>query len=917
MKLIVFLLFALFPIINRATPHNIASKAKVSASAMADKQYGPEQVIDGVVRVLDKGEWRSDSRLDTRGRVRPYPWIQLDWDSIVSVSKIILYDRVSSQSHTAGGILSFSDGSEITVNLIADNGAPKVVEFAPKKIQWLRFQATDGEGTNLGLSEIEVYPSPESYSDAVSWVNPYIETAKGRYFFFVTGSLPFGMISAAPLTRNINQGGGGYSYNSTRLLGFPQLHDWMISGPNIMPITGEADISRGENSWYSPFMHDGEVVQPGYHRLYLEKYGLWAEQTITERVGFYRFTYSEQSEAKVLLSLGGHIATSTMINAYAYAVDSTEIAGYFDTTGRVWGGVDIARVYFVVRFNRPFQALNSWLGDKKAYHIKQMKGSSEVIEVPGSSFKQSLTTGMESNFGYMEAGNQLLMKTAVSFVSIENARENMDKECSHWNFDEVRQEAQDKWNHWLSRIEVKGGTDAQKTKFYTDLWHVLLGRHKIDDYNGEYPDYLTGGERIGKATRIHTLHPHYQTRTLPKDKDGNVLFHMYNSDALWLTQWNLNTLWGLAYPSMLDEFAASFLQYDKNGGLLPRGPSIGSYTYIMTGCPATSLITSAFQRKLYHKWSPAKGYQAMKRNHEKGGMLAFDMDSELDFYIKHGYCPGEAGLTIQWSFEDWALGQMALSLGKKKDANYYAKRSSAWPASFHTGIGLMLPRKENGEWVHTNPLSEKGFVQANAWQATFGLSHDIPRLAQLMGGNDSLTSKLNEAFEHSIAKDFLFDRISYANQPGCSSAHVFAHAGKPWLTQYWVRRVYQQTYSYTTPEKGYTENDEDQGQMGGVSALMALGLFSLDGGSSAHPCYDITSPLFDEIVIHLDTDYYPGKEFKIITHNNSMQHCYIQKATLNGQDYRSFQLSHTDFARGGTLELWLGDAPCESWGLPL
>lgn len=138
------------------------------------------------------------------------------------------------------------------------------------------------------------------------------------------------------------------------------------------------------------------------------------------------------------------------------------------------------------------------------------------------------------------------------------------------------------------------------------MWHVLLGRHKIDDSNGEYPDYLSGGERIGKQTRIHTIAPKFQVRTLPKDKTGKSRFHMYNSDAIWLTQWNLNTLWGLAYPSVLDEFSASFIEYDKNGGLLPRGPSIGSYTYIMTGCPATSLITSAYQRGCFINGCPRR-----------------------------------------------------------------------------------------------------------------------------------------------------------------------------------------------------------------------------------------------------------------------------------------------------------------------
>ena len=181
-----------------------------------------------------------------------------------------------------------------------------------------------------------------------------------------------------------------------------------------------------------------------------------------------------------------------------------------------------------------------------------MIGSPELITVPKSSFKQSPSSGVEACFGSFKAGDELLLKTAISYVSEENARDNIERECKHWDFDQVKSASERIWNEWLGKIDVQGGSFQQKTKFYTDLWHVLLGRHKIDDSNGEYPDYLSGGERIGKQTRIHTIAPKFQVRTLPKDKTGKSRFHMYNSDAIWLTQWNLNTLWVLAYPSVLD-----------------------------------------------------------------------------------------------------------------------------------------------------------------------------------------------------------------------------------------------------------------------------------------------------------------------------------------------------------------------------
>lgn len=914
-KLLIIFLAFISTVDIWATPHNIAPKAHAKASSVLGEGSAATCVTDGIARVMGKGEWVADTKLDYRGRVYPFPWIQLDWDEEIYTNKVVIYDRPDEKSHIAAGTLHFSDGTSLRVRTIPNNGAPKVVEFDTKKIKWVRFQATDGAGMQLGLSEIEVYPAPESYSDYVSWVNPFIETAKGRYFFFVTGSLPFGMISAAPLTRNINQGGGGYNYNSTTILGFPQIHNWMMSGVDLMPVTGNVDPSLDADGWQSPFSHDGEIAQPGYHRLYLDRYNLWVEQTSTDRVGFYRITAAQDAQMKLLINLGGHIATSTMFNAHVIRVGDHEVAGSFDIGGRVWGGADKTKVYFVMQFDKPFYALNSWVGDKKEANVAEMRGDGQLISVKGSSFKQAKTSGVEVVFGQRNAGDELLLKTAVSYVSIDNARQNIERECSGWDFTEVRNAACNTWNNWFGRIDVEGGTFDQKTKFYTDLWHVLLGRHKIDDCNGQYPDYLTGGKRIGKQTRIHTISPEYHTRTVQMGPDGNPLHHMYNSDALWLSQWNLNTLWGLAWPEMLDEFSASFLEYDRQGGLLPRGPSAGAYTYIMTGCPATSLITSAYQRGLTHKWNVAEGFKAMKRNHEAGGMLAFDMSKELAFYEKRGYCPEEAGLTIQWAFEDWALGQMALKMGKRADYRRFNKRAMGWPASFNHQIGLVMPRKADGTWRHDNTHSEYGFVQATAWQATFGLSHDIKGLAREMGGTDSLAQKLNYAFEQSAGRNFLSSYVSYANQPGCSNAHVFSHVGKPWLTQYWVRRVAEQTYGYTTPESGYSENDEDQGQMGGISALMMLGLFSLDGGSAMNPMYDITSPVFDKITIRLDPAYYKGKEFQIITHGASRDKMYVQRATLNGREHNSFQFSHDIFQNGGILELWLGSKPNKNWGV--
>ena len=232
---------------------------------------------------------------------------------------------------------------------------------------------------------------------------------------------------------------------------------------------------------------------------------------------------------------------------------------------------------------------------------------------------------------------------------------------------------------------------------------------------------------------------------------------------------------------------------------------------------------------------------------------------------------------------------------------------------------LLFPKDRKGNFIHKDPLSGVGWVEANSWQATCAVSHDIPGLAKLMGGNDTLCKKLNYAFEMSEANDFVFSYsegyINYANQPSCANAHVFNYAGKPWLSQYWVRKVREQTFSGTTPDLGYGGHDEDQGQMGGLSALMAIGLFSLKGCVDVEPVYDITTPIFDKITIELNPSYYPGKTFVIETQNNSIENRYIQKAFLNEKPLNTFWFTHHDFAQGGVLKLILGDTPNKSWGI--
>ena len=906
------LLISAFILLNNtltAGPDNIARLAKVSASAELNADYSAGNVIDGLIRISGIGEWASDSRQNPWGGIN-YPWIRLEWDKKHLIDKIVFYDRPGLKSHLGGGTLQFSDGSELSVNLIPNDGSARIVEFPAKEIDWFRFVVTDGMGDNLGLSEIEVFPSTEGDLDPVSMVDPYIETTRGRYFFFVTGSRPFGMISSAPLTRNKNQMGGGYNYNSTEILSFPQIHAWMLSGVELMPATGTVDPSGWHDGWKSGFSHNSEIVQPGYHRVFLERYKTWVEQTATDRVSFYRLRYTEDAEANILVNLGGYVSTSTMTGARVKKVSDTEIEGSFNTVGRIWGGPEKVKIFFALKLDKPMNRLDRWKGDIKKTNVCSLEA--DDVSTPrrkeGYSYHDAPTAGVSANYN-VKKGDDLKLKIAISYTSIENAWENMKSECDNWDFDKVREDTRSEWNQAMGRIKVKGGTMDQRVKFYTDLWHTLLGRHKLNDHSGDYPDY-TGETKKGAKEGAG-----FQVRKLPSDEDGITEFNMYNSDAFWLTQWNLNILWGLAWPHLLDDFSACMVQYADNGGLLPRGPCAGGYSFIMTGCPATNLIVSAYMKGLLRNVDHTHAFKIMKQNHQPGGMMG---DDEIDFYVKNGWRPRNAGITVEWAFQDWALSQMALKMGRKKDAAYYLKRSEGWKSLFNEEQDLIFPRDEEGGWLHTDPLSGRGWVEANAWQGTWSVSHDIPGLAELMGGNDILCEKLNHAFEMAEPNHFVFayndGYVSYANQPGCSNAHVFNYAGKPWLSQYWVRKVNEQAYGGTSPDKGYGGHDEDQGQMGGVSALMSMGLFSLKGNTSTDPVYEITCPVFDEVIIKLDHNYYSGRTFVIKVNNNSKENCYIQKAELNGMPLNRFWFSHKEFAKGGVLELWLDNKPNKNWG---
>ncbi len=884
--------------------------------------------------------------------------------------------------------------------------------------------------------------------DYVKLVNPWVEADRGRFFFFQSASNPFGLVKLRPDTSTHTAWGTGYLHKENQVKGFSHLHCWQIAGVQVMPTSGE-DVPKleGDTGWESYVNHDvGELAEPGYHRLHLDRYGITAELTCTDRVGLHRYTYDNPGRSEIIVNLGGTLGEAVMKNAQITRRSDREVEGYVFQHGTGYPAHN-NQLFFSIRFDRAFDSMHGWADDAL------VEGGAAVDEVDGDH------AGFYVRYDGLDAGDVVQMKVALSFTGVAGARRNLEAELPGWDFDGVRAASQRHWNRMLGRIDVEGGTEQQQVKFYTDLFHVLCGRSVISDVDGTYLDNTWG---------------HRKVERIPSDADGVPRFAMYNYDALWLTQWNLNTVLGLAYPEIYSSLVQSQLRMYEDGGLLPRGPVAGDYSWVMTGSPVTSFISGAWNKGI-RDFDIDLAYEAMLDAHSLGGLFeagAFEYGrwgscGGARYYFDLGYVPNEvcggpleggAGQTLEYAFQDWTLGQLARELGKSginvaqfaevsvssqvNDSNlagvravdgrpsrssvaepvnvgwasgeekpwiklswaeekrvhqvvlsdrvdesssvnsgvlwfsdgssirvngipadgrnkvvtfrpkrvgwvrfeatggtgenvglneievwddtdvgaFLTERSGNWRNVFDRSTGFIRPRGMNGRWLDPfDPLSHDDFVEANAWQASWFTSHDVLGLANRLGGRAAYADKLNYAFEQSEDANFIAEygagHVSYGNQPGLQVAHLFNYVGRPWLSQYWVRQVKEKTYGATSVTDGYGHFDEDQGQMGSMSALMAMGLFEVTGASLSRPVYDITSPVFDAITIRLHPDYYSGRRFRIVTHDNSAEHMYIQRATLNGHSHDNAWFHHDQLTDGGTLELWLGPEPNEDWGV--
>ena len=751
---------------------------------------------------------------------------------------------------------------------------------------------------------------PAAAQSPVDYVRPQIDTHKSRWFFFSSASRPFGMVSLSPDNWVKGSWKSGYLYDTTEVRCFSHIHCWQISGVPVMPTTGEITGHKGMEVYKSAFSHEDEIVKPGYHKLTLDKYGIEVELTSTDRVGMHRYHYPKGEKANVLFDVGAFLGHGKMKKAAIRKYSEQEVRGYavMAPTGR---RPKPLTVYYVAAFNQPIAEFGGW----------EMSGKSK--QLVGKQMLEGENVGGYVRFDKLKR-NTLLMKVAISYVSEEQAATNMKMELDHWDFDKVKKESFAAWNRELGKISVEGGTEKERIKFYTDLWHALLGRHIFSDANGKFVDNT--GDRP-------------QIRQLPL-KDGLPVRNTHNSDAFWGAEFNLNILWSIAYPKVMSDFVSTLVDYYKTGGMIARGPSGGNYTFVMVGDQATPLIAAAYNKGI-RDFDVQSAYEGCLRNSEPGGIRDYagygrKPNPFMENYLAKGYVPeklpGTGGhrqgcaITLYFAYEDWCMGQFAKAMGREEDYNKYNNRSYNFRYVFDNQTGWMRPRMIDGTWLKEfSPVGKgfnaQGFVESNSAIFSYYVPHNVRDLIGLHGGREAFVRKLNKQFEMAAPNNFITPHgshadnwVDYENQPSLHMAHLFSHAGAPWLTQYWVRRVKSEVFGDITPYGGYN-GDEDQGQMGALGVLMAIGLFDVQGGASVDPQYEITSPIFDKVTIQLDNRYYPGKTFVIRTKNNRPENIYIQSARLNGKPLNSYHFPHSELIKGGDLEIVLGPEPNKNWGV--
>lgn len=755
--------------------------------------------------------------------------------------------------------------------------------------------------------------------DYTKLVDPNIGTAHSRWFFYTPSAVPFGMAKPAPAT-NAHYGNVhgwdavGYDHRHESIEGFPNLHEFQVGGIVFMASTGTLKTIPGklenpEEGYRSRFDRKDEVATPGYYSVILKDHRIKAELTATQRVALHRYTFPAGNESHIIFDIGNKQGESGEVKDAKVNITAD---------GRIEGFVTTLPVY--VQKYQPGAEVSMYFSavvDKKPTSFGVFKGSASRVGVTEENGKGA---GVYLTFQTQDQ-ESITVKAGFSYTSIENARLNLTTEAKDLTFDQAKLNAHTTWNDYLSRIRVEGKIREDKVKFYTGLFHALLGRGLASDVNGAYPKNNGG---VGQ---------------IPLDAKGKPQHNHYNTDAIWGGFWNLTQLWALAYPEYYADFVKSQLLVYQDAGWL--GDGIANSRYVSgVGTNFVSLAMAGAYMSGIRDFDVNKAYEASLKNEIDGKDRPHGAGKlDVEKFVTLGYVPhldkgtggGElwqfsASHTMEYSFSSYAVAQWAKALGKKDDYEKLMRLSKGWEHLFDPTLKLVRPKLANGQFIDNFKPGEpwRGFQEGNSWQYTFYVPHDPEALVKKVG-RDAFNMRLDSIFATSQKNSFgggttldafsgLAGLYNHGNQPNLHTSWLFNFSGKPSLTQKWVRAICNEFYG-TTGIHGYGYGqDEDQGQLGAWYVISSIGLFDVKGLTDSKPSFGIGSPLFDKITIKLHQGYAKGKEFVIVANNNSVQHGFVQSLSLNNKKLSSPFVDLMDIQEGGKLVLQMGDKPKDNYG---
>jgi predicted alpha-1,2-mannosidase len=699
-------------------------------------------------------------------------------------------------------------------------------------------------------------------------------------------TVPFGFVQVSPDTRTEGWDAcSGYHYTDKTILGFSHTH---LSGTGcadlgdllLLPMVGKLDGSLDAKAYSSPFTHEFELARPGYYRVHLDKYGVDAELTATAHGAMHRYSFNNAfagTGPHLLLDLA-HGLSSKALEASLKIESPTRVSGY----RRSGGWANGKTVYFVIESSQPFTGYGLETDGRRlefqSDHRTQTKGKN--------------VRGYLDYANLPATGSHLVLRVGLSPVSVEGAARNLQAELGAKSFEQVHEAARLAWNDYLSRITIESTDHNLRETFYSAFYHTATAPTLYNDADGTY---------LGVDRQVHA-------------PSG---FNNYSTFSLWDTYRAEHPLMTLVQPGRVNDFVQSmlaFYQQSEHHGL-PMWPLASCETGCMIGYHSVPVITDAYA-KGFRGFDAELAFQAMKQT-------ATNARNRQDLYQKYGYVPAETGKrteatsrTLEFTFDDWCIAQMAKALGKSEDAAFFAQRAQNYTNVFDSATGFFRGKQADVTWrgpFNPKAVSFDDYTEANAWQYTFGIQHDVPGMMALYGGPKAFVAKLDGLFnEDSAVANYLIDvsglmgQYAHGNEPCHHVAYLYALAGAQSKTAYRVRQILFTQYA-NAPD-GLCGND-DCGQISAWYVWSALGLYPVNPASGV---YVIGSPLFEKATLHLDPVHYKecqGGQFTIIAHNASRQNGYIKSAKLNGQPLAHPWVTHEEIARGGTLEFEMDIQP--------